>query len=59
VVSSDTNGNRATIVRGFNLTVTFNPGDIEIVDGYANLTFMRDNENNFWKLVYWRDESNF
>ena len=58
-VSSDTNGNRATIVRGFNLTVTFNPGDIEIVDGYANLTFMRDNENNFWKLVHWHDESNF
>ena len=29
----------ATAVRSFNLTVTYNPRDIDRVDGYANLTF--------------------
>ncbi len=59
IISSDSAENRCTIVRGFNLTVTFNPGDIERVDGYANLSFHRLNSDSPWKLVHWRDESNF
>lgn len=49
----------ANIVRGFNLTITFNPSDIERVDGYANLTFQRTRSGDPWKIVTWRDESNF
>ncbi|MDI6765927.1 MAG: hypothetical protein QME52_03790 [Bacteroidota bacterium] len=48
-----------TIVRGFNLTITFNPADIEHVGGYANMTFVRPKKADAWKLYTWQDESNF
>lgn len=59
VLSSDTGSLKRSIIRGFNLTVTFNPGDIERIDGYANLTFVRNDINEKWQLFFWRDESNF
>jgi hypothetical protein len=59
IISTDTGSLRRTVVRGFNLTVTFNPGDIERVDGYANLTFVRSDLHGQWRLFYWRDESNY
>ena len=46
-------------VRGFNLTVTFNPSDITRVDGYANITLGRAGAGGEWKIVRWRDESNY
>lgn len=48
-----------TIVRGFNLTVAFNPSDITRVSGYANMTFVRRTAEEPWKILRWRDESNF
>ena len=48
-----------TIVRGFNLTVTFNPSDVTRIDGYANLTLARPTISDPWKIVRWRDESNY
>jgi hypothetical protein len=57
--STDSSGLRATIIRGFNLTVTFNPGDIPRVAGYANLTFERPSVTAPWKITRWRDESNY
>lgn len=59
LISADTGETRRSIVRGFNLTVTFNPGDVERVDGYANLIFVRAGITDQWKLLHWRDESNF
>jgi hypothetical protein len=53
--STDSLSNRRNIVRGFNLTITFNPSDITRVDGYANITF----DDLSKKIVKWRDESNF
>jgi hypothetical protein len=55
------NGNDTarTIVRGFTLTVTFNPSDISRVEGYANLTLARSSIRDNWKIIRWRDESNF
>ncbi len=47
------------VVRGFNLTVTFNPSDITRVDGYANFTLGRAASGEDWKIVRWRDESNY
>jgi hypothetical protein len=46
-------------VRGFNLTVTFNPSDVTRVDGYANITLGRGGAGEDWKIVRWRDESNY
>lgn len=59
IISADTSETHRTIVRGFNLTVTFNPGDVERVDGFANLLFVRPGVREPWKLARWRDESNF
>lgn len=50
---------RKTIVRGFNLMITFNPSDIVRIDGYANITFEREDFSSQWKIVRWKDESNF
>jgi len=58
-ISSDSGDTQWTIVRGFDLTVTFNASDVEHVDGYADLTFERPTKNDDWKIGYWRDESNF
>jgi hypothetical protein len=48
-----------SILRSFNLTITFNPSDIVRIDGYANLTFIRQSVSDNWKIYRWRDESNF
>jgi hypothetical protein len=59
IVSTSSDSTRLTIQRGFNLTVTFNPNDIERVDGYANLTLDRARSTDPWRIIRWRDESNF
>ncbi len=59
IVSTSAESTRVNVVRGFNLTLVFNPSDIERVDGYANLTFERARVSDPWKIVLWRDESNF
>ncbi|HXG01129.1 MAG TPA: hypothetical protein VNL69_10085 [Bacteroidota bacterium] len=56
---SDSAQVRTTIVRGFNLTITFNPSDIARIDGYANITMVRSTITSPWKIIRWRDESNF
>lgn len=59
IISTSSDSSSVNIVRGFNLTITFNPSDIERVDGYANLTLERPRITDPWKIVRWRDESNF
>ena len=59
IVSISTDSTRVNVVRGFNLTIIFNPNDIERVDGYANLTLERPRITDAWKIIRWRDESNF
>jgi len=49
----------ANIVRGFNLTITFNPTDIVRIDGRVNLTLRKDPASNKWAISKWVDESNF
>ena len=48
-----------TMTRNFNLTVTFNAGDIQRLDGYANITLERMQQSDNWRITRWRDESNF
>jgi len=59
IVSTNADSNQINIVRGFTLTIVFNPSDVERVDGYANLTFQRLLITDPWKIVLWRDESNY
>ncbi len=49
----------ATIVRGFNLTVTLNPTDVLRVDGRVNLSLRKNPATQKWIITHWTDESNF
>jgi hypothetical protein len=56
--STDLYTTQASIRRGFNLTVTFNPSYIERVDGYTYLQLGRPSAQDPWRIVLWYDESN-
>ena len=58
-LSTDSLSTQASVIRNFNLTVTFNPSDIIRVDGYATLALARPGAEKPWQIVRWRDESNF
>ena len=47
------------VVRGFNLTITFNPTDVIFVDGKVNLQLAKANSEKKWQIITWIDESNF
>lgn len=49
----------ANIVRGFNLTITFNPTDVVRIDGRVNLNFRKIQPSGIWQITSWRDESSF
>ena len=49
----------ANIVRGFNLTITFNPTDVIRLDGRVNITLNRSSASSEWQITQWIDESNF
>jgi len=49
----------ASVTRSFNLTVTFNPGDVIRVDGRARLDCKRAASSEAWRIVLWKDESNY
>jgi hypothetical protein len=59
IVSTSTESTKVNIVRGFNLTITFNPSDVERIDGSANITMERLRNTDPWRITRWRDESNF
>ena len=59
IVSTSAESTRVNVVRGFSLTLVFNPSDIDQVAGMANLTFERARVSDPWKIVLWRDESNY
>jgi hypothetical protein len=59
IISQNLDTTNATILRAFNLTITFNPSDILRIDGYANIKLRRATKKSFWKILQWRDESNF
>lgn len=49
----------ATIIRAFNLTITFNATDIVRINGRVNLSLRKDPISEKWAIVKWIDESNF
>lgn len=59
IVLSTIDSSSANIVRGFNLTITFSPTDIERLDGRVNMTLVKDPQTSKWLITRWIDESNF
>lgn len=45
------------VSRGFNLTVTFNPGDVVRVNGRVNLRLARSAAGEPWLIRRWKDDS--
>lgn len=58
-LSTDSSNTKASVSRNFNLTVTLNPSDIIRADGYASLSLVRPNSRDSWRILRWRDDSNF
>ncbi len=59
IILSSEDSLTANIVRGFNLTITFNPTDVVRIDGRVNMNLSRNPETKKWQITNWRDESNF
>ncbi len=59
IVLSTIDSSSANIVRGFNLTITFSPTDIERLDGRVNMTLTKNPQTSKWLITRWIDESNF
>lgn len=59
IVLSSSDSTNANIVRGFNLTVTFNPTDVVRIDGRVNLTLKKDSLTKKWQISGWLDETNY
>lgn len=47
------------IVRSFNLTISLETGEVFRGDGNVNFTLVRTDTTASWRLVRWRDESEF
>ncbi|HMS64141.1 MAG TPA: hypothetical protein PKD83_02675 [Ignavibacteria bacterium] len=45
------------VKRSFNLTITFNPGDVVRLNGFVDMNFYRKSTADVWKIIRWRDES--
>ncbi|MDR3611771.1 MAG: hypothetical protein P4L27_14470 [Ignavibacteriaceae bacterium] len=57
IVLSTEDSLSANIIRGFNLTITFNPTDVIRLDGRVNLLLSRTSTNSKWQITQWIDES--
>lgn len=47
------------ISRSFNLTVMFSASDVIRVQGRASFRLKRNTSDEVWKILQWRDESNY
>ncbi|MEX0599478.1 MAG: hypothetical protein WD021_02900 [Rhodothermales bacterium] len=52
-------GRRARVIRPFNLTISLEGGEAFRGDGNVNFTLTREDTSASWKLLRWRDESEF
>ncbi|MDZ4744889.1 MAG: hypothetical protein SGJ05_02680 [bacterium] len=59
VVVADGDSLVQNISRGFNLTITFSASDVIRAQGRVSLRIERPTSTDVWKIVRWRDESNF
>ncbi len=59
VVLSTEDSLSASVVRSFNLTITFSPTDVVRLDGRVNLSLRKNPGDQKWLITRWVDESNF
>lgn len=59
IIAADGDTVVQTIARGFTLTITLSPTDVIRANGRVNLRLERPNSTAPWRIVRWRDESNF
>lgn len=46
-----------SIKRSFNLSITFNPSDIVLLNGFVDMNLTRQSADDKWRIKRWRDES--
>jgi hypothetical protein len=59
IVLSTIDSLNASIIRSFNLNITFNPTDVVRIDGRVNVSLVQDPVSRKWYMNRWIDESNF
>jgi hypothetical protein len=59
IVSTTEDSTQLNVIRSFTLTVMLNPTDILTAAGIANVTLERKHSTDPWKMIAWRDESNY
>ena len=57
VVYQDGDSLNTSIRRSLNLTITFNPNNVERFNGFADMDLTRATADSKWKIKKWRDES--
>jgi hypothetical protein len=46
-----------TLKRSFNLTITFNPSNVIRLNGFADMSLIKNATDNKWRIYKWKDES--
>lgn len=59
IVLSTVDSLNASVVRSFNLNITFNPTDVVRIDGRVNVSLEQNPVTKKWYMKRWIDESNF
>jgi hypothetical protein len=59
IVLSTSDSTTADIVRGFNLTVTFEPTDVISLAGRVDISLKKDPQSGKWLISKWIDETQF
>ncbi|MCX6165240.1 MAG: hypothetical protein NTU73_10355 [Ignavibacteriae bacterium] len=45
------------IKRSFNLTITFNPSNVVRLNGFADMSLIKNTNDSKWRIYMWKDES--
>ena len=57
IIMNEGNDTERNILRSFNLTITFANDTPIYIRGNVYFVLKRENEDENWKLIYWRDDS--
>lgn len=57
IVYQDGDSLNTNVRRSLNLTITFNPNNVERLNGFADMNLVRETSDSKWKIKKWRDES--
>jgi hypothetical protein len=45
------------VKRSFNLTITFNPSNVVRLNGFADMSLIKNTNDSKWRIYKWKDES--